>query len=134
MKASHGLTLALVIFGAGCGAQAGDGGGSSNSGPAPIPVSTPVVLTGLTLTPSQASIYVGDAIKLAVSGAFSDGTITPVNCTWQTSDPTVLPVPVTATPNISATGLNRGSATLTAHYGALNTQAVIDVVDWSVPA
>ena len=84
-------------------------------------------LTSITLTPGTSGVAIGSTLLINAVGTFSDGSkqtinlgaawsVTPSNGSFATVDPTGL-----------VTGVAAGSATVTAKFGTITTNAVINV-------
>lgn len=87
------------------------------------------VLTSIKVTPTSASISVGQTQQFAATGTFSDGSTTNLTSTvmWTSSSPTVAAVGTTGL----ARGVAAGSTTVTAASGLISGNATLSV---SVPA
>jgi uncharacterized protein YjdB len=82
-------------------------------------------LTALAITPYNPGIAKGETRQLTAMGAYSDGTSRDLSTsvTWTTNAPTVVTISGTGL----LTGLNAGSATLTATSGIVSAQASVVV-------
>ena len=94
------------------------------SGSATLQV-TPALLTGLSVSPTGASIALGTSQQFTATGTYGDGSTQNLtsSATWMSSFPTV------ATVNGSglAASLSQGSTTVTASMGTLNASASLSV-------
>ncbi|HJW72844.1 MAG TPA: Ig-like domain-containing protein [Geothrix sp.] len=99
---------------------------SGVSGQAVVSVtSASATLTALSITPSNPSIAKGGTRQLTAMGAYSDGTSHDLSSTvtWSSSAPGTAAVSGTGL----VTGVNAGSATLTAASGNVSAQATVTV-------
>ncbi|GEM_PF-1859598 len=81
----------------------------SLSGSAGLTVGAPV-LVSLDVTPSPASVVITQMVSFTATGVYSDSSTCPEAVTWSSSDTNIATVDL----NGSATGVNTGSATITA--------------------
>ena len=86
------------------------------SGTAQLTVST-ATLVSLAITPTNTILAPGSTVSYQALGTYSDGSKQYLLSTWSSSDPTVVSV---VSPGI-ATGLQAGSATITATYGTVTS-------------
>ncbi|HET8965207.1 MAG TPA: Ig-like domain-containing protein, partial [Candidatus Acidoferrum sp.] len=120
------LSFALLL--AGCsGAKnqsSGGNGGGGQSGSAS--------LTGLSVTPTAATVIVSETQSLQAMGSFSDGTTKDLTAsvTWSSS------IPETATVSTAGvvTGKATGPTTVTAHSGTFSASTQITVTSANVCA
>ena len=122
------LVLPIAFLNAGCG-----GGSNSFHQPPPAnpPQSTTPQMTAISVSPTTASLFVGDKQQLSVSATFTDGTHKDVTATstWSDSAQTVATVDGTGLVN----ALLAGSTTITAANGSLSSSATITVSNPAPP-
>lgn len=108
------LTL-LVAFAALLSACGGGGGGSGGGGNSPPPAAT---LQRIEITPASPSLAKGTTRQLTATAVYSDGTSQNVtsSANWSSSAPTIASVGNSGSGKGLLTGVNVGSATLTANF------------------
>lgn len=110
----------------GCGS--GGGGGSGGDPPPPPP---PVTLLSISVTPSVASLEVDGTVALTVTGAYSDGSVAPVNASWSSSDTTVASVSSSSGTGVVVTGKDDGTVNVQAAFQGKTSTCSVSVT--SIP-
>ena len=99
---------------------------SGTTGAAPLGV-TAASLTAITLTPGTSGVAVGSVLPISAVGTFSDTSKQPINLAvaWSVTpaDNSIAKVDATGL----VTGVAAGSATVTAQFGTIKTNATINV-------
>ena len=111
--------LAVALLGTGCG---GDDVRSPTAPTAPNPVAPTRVSIEIANVP-PAGLMVGNTVKLAAHGTYSDGTTRLEAATWMSSDPAVASIAADGT----VQGLAVGACTITATVGDHRATAAIEV-------
>jgi hypothetical protein len=112
------IVLLAVIFGAPLAACGGKGGSPAGPG------TTPVTVTGLSLSPGTTVLKTNQTETFTASAMMSSGPAQTVQPAWTSDNTTVLSIDVTGL----ARGLTNGAATITATHGGVSETRRMRVV------